>query len=153
MPDHTRAKRQLQFAFPTNTEEYAPWVAIYGLLAPYGECQCGCGQPTPVAKETNKLNGRRKGSPVRYLHSHNTRPFVGAPNQRLQDKARIAVGRLIQSGKLPRADALICAHCQLVCAAEYHHFNGYEPEHWLDVVPLCIPCHKKAHGHLGGSRP
>lgn len=34
--------------FPDNLENYAAWVAKYGLLAPYGICQCGCGQPTEI---------------------------------------------------------------------------------------------------------
>lgn len=29
--------------FPENLDDYAPWVAKHGLLAPYGKCQCGCG--------------------------------------------------------------------------------------------------------------
>lgn len=34
--------------FPDNLQHYAAWVAKYGLLAPYGVCQCGCGQPTDI---------------------------------------------------------------------------------------------------------
>ncbi len=28
-------------------------------------------------------------------------------------------------------------------AMEYDHYLGYEREHWLDVQPLCRPCHGK----------
>jgi hypothetical protein len=71
--------------------------------------------------------------------------YIAAYNQSLQVKARNRVNKLILSGKLPRPDALICADCQDAVAAEYHHVNGYEREHWLDVVALCTICHGKAH--------
>lgn len=48
----------------------AEWVARYGLLDPYGECQCGCGAKAPIAKSTNSRFGHRKGEPVRYVQSH-----------------------------------------------------------------------------------
>lgn len=36
-----------------------------------GLCLCGCGQPTPIAKQTNKRYGYIKGQPIRYIHNHN----------------------------------------------------------------------------------
>lgn len=57
-------------SFPANLEDYAPWVATHGLLAPYGECQCGCGQVAPLSTFTKLDKGRIKGLPVRYLPSH-----------------------------------------------------------------------------------
>lgn len=29
--------------FPEDLNNYPPWVRAYGLLEPYGQCQCGCG--------------------------------------------------------------------------------------------------------------
>lgn len=40
---------------------------------PYGYCQCGCGQPAPIAKVTFKKRGWVKGKPLRFIHGHNTR--------------------------------------------------------------------------------
>lgn len=37
---------------------------------PYGYCQCGCGQKTSIARESNKKRGHVKGEPVRYLTGH-----------------------------------------------------------------------------------
>lgn len=36
-------------------------------------CECGCGSPTPPAKNTVPRLGLRKGEPVRYLTGHQTR--------------------------------------------------------------------------------
>lgn len=57
-------------------------------------------------------------------------------------KAINAVNRLVQNGTLRRPDTLRCYYCP-VQAQEYHHWHGYEPEHWLDVVSVCKKCHHK----------
>jgi len=59
-----------------------------------------------------------------------------------QIKARHAVSHAIEAGRLPRPDCFPCYFCQKT-SQEYHHHKGYEPEHWLDVVPACIPCHRR----------
>lgn len=57
-------------SFPANLEDYAPWVSIHGLTAPYGQCQCTCGQTVPLSTFTKKSMGLVKGEPIRFLHSH-----------------------------------------------------------------------------------
>lgn len=37
---------------------------------PRGYCQCGCGQKTPLAKQTNKKRGWVKGEPLRFIFGH-----------------------------------------------------------------------------------
>lgn len=37
-------------------------------------CDCGCGQPAPIAKYTNTRKGWVKGEPVRYVHNHHPSP-------------------------------------------------------------------------------
>jgi hypothetical protein len=37
---------------------------------PYGYCHCGCGKPTPIAKETSTKRGYVKGKPVLFIHGH-----------------------------------------------------------------------------------
>lgn len=51
----------------------APWVAMYGLLQPYGKCQCGCNQNAPIAKCTRKPLGIKQGEPTRFIHAHGGR--------------------------------------------------------------------------------
>jgi hypothetical protein len=57
-------------SFPENLTDYAPWVAKYGLTAPYGECQCGCGKSVSLAKKTESRIGYQKGKFRRYLSGH-----------------------------------------------------------------------------------
>jgi len=59
-------------------------------------------------------------------------------------KAKNAVNHAIRAGRLPRPDTQRCYYCTNP-AQEYHHWRGCEKEHWLDVVPACIKCHKKEH--------
>lgn len=40
-------------------------------IIPEGLCQCGCGQPTKVAKYASLPEGLAKGQPRRYLRGHN----------------------------------------------------------------------------------
>ena len=65
--------------FPANLEDYAPWVATHGLVAPYGECQCGCGQAAPVNDRTTTRDGMAKGHPRRFALGHNGRKSFPVP--------------------------------------------------------------------------
>lgn len=40
-------------------------------------CECGCGQKTLPAEETNKKSGSIKGQPQRYIHGHQVRTRYG----------------------------------------------------------------------------
>lgn len=46
------------------------------MYAPYGECQCGCGKPAGLARDTVPARGTKKGQPVRVLRGH------GVPGRR-----------------------------------------------------------------------
>lgn len=69
-----------------------------------------------------------------------------------RDKAHHAVNHAIRAGRLLRPNTLQCHYCPAQ-AKQYHHWHGYEPEHWLDVVPVCIPCHNKIPKYRALSRP
>ena len=70
MQDHTTNAPQSQPYFPENITQYAPWVAEYGLCAPYGECQCGCGEKTSIAARNRYERGQAKGEPIRFIEWH-----------------------------------------------------------------------------------
>ena len=57
-------------------------------------------------------------------------------------KAHNAVNGAVRYGRLPRPDSLRCHYCPKP-AQQYHHWHGYEPACWLDVVPACVECHNK----------
>jgi len=65
----------LQPYFPENLSEYAPWVAAHGLIEPYGQCQCRCGQKTELARCTDRTKGWRKDHPLRFVHRHQSRKY------------------------------------------------------------------------------
>lgn len=58
------------------------------------------------------------------------------------NKATSAVQIAVRNGTLPHLSILQCIYCPAQ-AEQYHHYLGYAPEHWLDVVPACRICHKK----------
>jgi hypothetical protein len=72
-------------------------------------------------------------------------------NYPLRYKARCKVNNAVASGKIPRAKDQACHQCGLP-ASQYHHHAGYEPDHWLDVIPVCFPCHRLVDGRPLRSR-
>jgi len=62
----------------------------------------------------------------------------------LERRARNAVHVAVKKGHLPCVRMRVCKEQGPRCkgtADDYDHVNGYEKEHWLDVEPVCRPCH------------
>jgi hypothetical protein len=57
-------------------------------------------------------------------------------------RANHAVETALKSGRLVRPER--CADCRCKGKVEAHHFKGYAPQHWLDIIWLCVFCHRKA---------
>jgi len=60
-------------------------------------------------------------------------------------RARVAVGTAVRRGHLSPASTMVCVVCKKAQAEQWHHHNGYDKAHWLDVVPVCRECHGKEH--------
>jgi len=45
-------------------------------------CECGCGQPAPVAKRDNKRRGYVKGQPIPHIYGHHVQKGKAHPNWR-----------------------------------------------------------------------
>jgi len=58
-----------------------------------------------------------------------------------QTRAQHAVNHAIERGCMRPISSQKCCICTKQATA-YHHWKGYSPEHWLDVVPVCT-CHHK----------
>lgn len=56
--------------------------------------------------------------------------------------ARNRLNKAVRSGKIPHVSTQKCSQCS-ASAQHYHHYLGYEPEHWYDVEPYCAKCHRK----------
>jgi len=57
--------------------------------------------------------------------------------------AHNALNRYIPLGKIQKPDKYRCFCGEH--AKEYHHYLGYSPEHFFDVIPVCRLCHAKIH--------
>ena len=101
-------------------------------------------------KQTNQYKAYCKNYNRNYRQTEQGKKFrrLGIARWRLrhpeQWKANVAIREAIRIGQLPRPDSLQCHYCPAQ-AEQYHHYLGYEPEHWLDVVPACIKCHNLKH--------
>ena len=59
-----------------------------------------------------------------------------------KSKAKAAVNYAIKIGETPHLTNLLCSYDKQ--AQQYHH-PSYAKKHWLDVIPVCIPCHVILH--------
>lgn len=59
-----------------------------------------------------------------------------------QIKANTVLNHAIRDGKIPNIKLFSCKICGNP-AEQYHHHKGYDPKHYLDVIPLCRDCHQK----------
>ena len=71
-----------------------------------------------------------------------------AEDKALRAEAYIVVGRALRSGELVRQSCQDCGDLKV----QAHHANGYTPEHALDIMWLCSPCHSWRHSY-GRRRP
>lgn len=66
-----------------------------------------------------------------------------------KEMARHAIFFAVRAKTIPKAKELLCQRCGKP-AIEYHHYLGYEPEHYLDVIPVCKVCHTEIHSSPTG---
>lgn len=59
-------------------------------------------------------------------------------------RARAVINKAIVKKRIPAPSSLSCKKCHNQ-AEHYHHHMGYSKQYWLDVIPLCRPCHRRAH--------
>jgi hypothetical protein len=71
-------------------------------------CECGCGQPAPIAKRTNAAKGYVKGEPSRFVlghHSSKTREKIAASKRgRPRDQATRAKISAALTGRVDRPE-------------------------------------------------
>ena len=84
--------------------------------------------------DKRKANIKEEASPI----SHKKRHRLKHPER---DRARTRVTTAISLGKMRPAKETICVDCGKQ-AHSYHHHNGYDEKHALDVITLCLKCHR-----------
>lgn len=69
-------------------------------------CHCGCGNPTALAKMTNRRRGHVKGQPMQFLPSHHAKPSCAPPLDRFN--ARYRIGELPKEWTVERPPSTPC---------------------------------------------
>lgn len=88
--------------------------------------------------------GKAKSDEWRHANVQKVRDINKRSRQRHPErtKARHAVRAALRRGDLAKPRK--CQECGKVTKKlDGHHHNGYDEEHWLDVVWLCEECHGK----------
>lgn len=112
-----------------------------------------------VAKYMGKPEIRRRLKQWKreYRKSDTYREYVKTYNQNEKAKkiekerrktiaviARSEVNKAVGRKEIPHISTQKCVVCGNQ-AENYHHHLGYDPEHWLDVIPVCVICHGDLH--------
>lgn len=97
----------------------------------------------------NEQSYEYKRGPGRAVHNkrmveYQRRKYRDDPQHREKVKARSAVNYAVHTGHLRKPTT--CPRCGRSVVVHGHHHNGYDPEHWLDVVWLCAKCHREEEG-------
>jgi G3E family GTPase len=91
-----------------------------------------------AAQERRRVKEQAAGWPKQLAHRRAVR---AVSPERVQ--AWIAVRWALEFGLLVRPDA--CGRCGAERRLHAHHHNGYDRDHWIDVLWLCSPCHRTVH--------
>lgn len=94
--------------------------------------------------EKGKLKHARHEETDKYKAAHRraNRAYQQANKEKIN--AQCAVYNAVKRGQMPSAKTLNCCHCGQQ-ARHYHHHQGYDSDHRLDVVPVCAQCHGRIH--------
>ena len=132
-----------------------------GGINPTGLCQCGCGEPAPIAKRTKSKLVHVKGQPVRFQRGHQFRKFHVPVGERLAKQSeRTSTGCLVWTGPTAGAGYGVISHknrLAYVHRVSYELSNGPIPsgleiDH-LCEVKLCLePSHLEAVTHAENMR-
>lgn len=68
--------------------------------------------------------------------------FHASPVSKAAAQSKVAAA--VTAKRIPPARDCTCVGCGAP-AREYHHHRGYDKAHALDVVALCIKCHRQIH--------
>lgn len=91
-------------------------------------------------RSSEKGIARRRGTASKYYRNRRASDGPHVAKEKVRGKVR----KLVRLGKIPRPAELSCRYCGQ--QAKHYHHPSYEPENWLVIVPVCVPCHAILHG-------
>lgn len=127
-----------------------------------GLCQCGCGNPAPIAPTTNRSRGWYQGFPIRFIQGHNP-PARGADSPNFKGRMRIDSGYVLvyapdhpAAYKTPRSRVGYVLEHRLVWEQangrrprpdeHVHHINGIRDDNRPEnLVALTRSEHRRLH--------
>lgn len=111
-------------------------------------CECGCGQPAPIATRNHTRSGHIKGQPTRFIHGHSIKN--GRAPWFKGDAAGYRAIHTYLSKHFPKSG--VCDECGKASRTEYALIKGREYSRLReDYRELCKPCHNR-YDETGGSR-
>lgn len=111
-------------------------------------CECGCGEPAPIAAKNHTKHGYVKGQPVRFIKGHSIRG--GRAPWWKGDAAGYRAKHTYMSKHYPKSGT--CESCGKSGYTEYALIKGREySRDRQDYQELCRPCHNSYDG-MGGGR-
>jgi len=121
-------------------------------------CECGCGQPAPIATRNRHSRGQVKGQPLRFVSGHNYNPIPPLRGEAsphwLGDEASYYGIHVWLCKKHPKSG--VCEECgSSENRTEWAFLHHPEP-HTRDINDyreLCRRCHSNFDGHPGLARP
>jgi hypothetical protein len=122
-------------------------------------CECGCGQPAPIAKLTNNRLGYVKGGPKRFVAGHQMRRYYPTPEVRFWAQVQKTDGCWLWTGATVKGYGAFFANGKSIRAHRYsyqlHHGpipSGKMVLHHCDT-PACVrPDHIYAGTNLDNVR-
>jgi len=95
------------------------------------------------------LRRRDKAKVYAATHREGARESARKFRKKFPEKATawVAVWKAVRAGVLKRPEW--CPRCGVICKPQAHHYKGYDPQHRLDIIWSCQPCHKFLHRKEG----
>lgn len=110
-------------------------------------CECGCGQPAPVAKETNTPQNRFAGQSIRFIHGHNARRKIDDLWEYVQSRCIWDNGCLVWQGPLSHngyGQTNVNMRRTSAHRVVYEYFNGPIPSRLTIDHVKARGCHSTA---------